>query len=74
MANPVHLRRMAERMLAQALKNPDEELRRMLAVRASEYLDQALAIEAGQPQPPPSEAPQLVPQQSEHPQQNQKKK
>ena len=72
MANPVHLRRMAERMLAQALKNPDEELRRMLAVRASEYLDQALAIEAGQP--PPSEAPQLVPQQSDHPQQNQKKK
>jgi len=72
MANPVQLRRMAERMLAQALKNPDEELRRMLAVRASEYLDQALAIEAGQP--PPSEAPQPVSQQSEHSQQNQKKK
>ena len=72
MANPVHLRRMAERMLAQALQNPDEELRRMLAVRASEYLDQALAIEAGQP--PLSEAPQLVPEQSEDPQQNQKKK
>ena len=72
MANPVHLRRMAERMLAQALQNPDEELRRMLAVRASEYLDQALAIEAGQPSL--SEAPQLVPQQSEDTQQNQKKK
>jgi hypothetical protein len=71
MANPVHLRRMAERMLAQALKNPDEELRRMLTIRASEYLDQALAIEAG---PPLSEAPQLVPQQSEDTQQNQKKK
>ena len=72
MANPVHLRRMAERMLAHALQNPDEELRRMLAVRASEYLDQALAIEADQPAP--SEAPQPVSQQSEHPQQNQKKK
>ena len=66
MVNPVHLRRMAERMLAQALQNPDEELRRMLAVRASEYLDQASAIEAGQPSL--SEAPQLVPDQSEHPQ------
>jgi hypothetical protein len=72
MANPVHLRSMAERMLAQALQNPHEELRRMLVVRASEYLDQALAMEAGQPSL--SEAPQLVPKQSEDPQQNQKKK
>jgi hypothetical protein len=47
-------------MLALAMKTSDEELARLLADRASDYLDQASAVEA--------EAPRHVAQQAEQPQ------
>ena len=46
MANPEQLRRMAERLLARAMQGPDKQIADGLTGRASEYLDQAAALEA----------------------------
>jgi hypothetical protein len=56
MANPEHLRMMAERILALAIKSSNEEVARGLPVKACEYLDQAAALEGARPAV--SEAPQ----------------
>ena len=66
MANTEHLRRMAERMLAAAMTSSDEELAHALSVRASEYLDQAAALEA-------SEGSQDVTRRADEPQPNEGK-
>ena len=49
MANPEHLRLMAERMMTLAKKTSDLELARKLTVKASDYLDQAHMLEAARP-------------------------
>lgn len=58
MADPRHLRAMAERILALAINAGDPKLTDWLSIRAGEYLDQAQALEtqqvarqAEQPQP-----------------------
>ncbi len=66
MAEPENLRQLAERMLALAMKMEDEELAQLLATRASQYLDQARALEAAVP--PIGEASQHAAQQAEQPQ------
>jgi hypothetical protein len=70
MADPEHLRRMAERMLAAAMESPDEDTARAPTVRASEYLDQASALEAARPA---SEAREQVSQKADEPQPNEQK-
>jgi hypothetical protein len=71
MADAAHLRRMAERLLAAALQSTDEEIARALTARASEYLDQAAALEAAHP---PSKASEHVAQEADDPQPKDKKK
>jgi hypothetical protein len=71
MADPEQLRKMAERLLAVAIQGPDEEIARELTARASEYLDQAAALEAAQR---PPEEPERVAREADEPQPNERKK
>jgi hypothetical protein len=45
MGNPEHLRELAARMFAVAMQSRDIDLARHLALRASDYLDQAAELE-----------------------------
>jgi hypothetical protein len=65
MVNPEHLRSLAERMLAMAMKASDPRLAEWFSVKAGEYLDKAQTLEAAAP---PVECPQHVTRQAEHPQ------
>jgi hypothetical protein len=56
MANPEHLRLVAQRMMALALESSGEEVACLLRVRASEYLDQAAELEAAARPPVPEAA------------------
>ena len=66
MTEPEHLRQLAERMLALAMKTDDPKLAELLATMAGQYLDEARTLEATKP--PIVETPQRVPQQAEQPQ------
>jgi len=70
MANPEQLRRMAERLLAGAMQNPDKQIAHELTARASEYLDQAAALEAARPA---SDAPEKVARKADESLPNKKK-
>jgi hypothetical protein len=53
MPNPKRLRDLAARMFALSITTRDENLARRLALRASDYLDQAIEIEnAKEPEEP----------------------
>jgi hypothetical protein len=45
MPNPTHLRELASRMFALSMTTGDKDLGRRLALRASDYLDQAIELE-----------------------------
>ena len=49
MPDAAQLRELAARMLALALDAKDQQLLERLCVGASDYLDQAIALEAAQP-------------------------
>jgi hypothetical protein len=70
MAGSEELRRMAERLLAAAMQSPDRQIAHELTARASEYLDQASALEAGRPAPKTAEP---VAREADEPQPNEKK-
>jgi hypothetical protein len=70
-----HLRQLAERMLALAMKIDDPKLAEALATRAGQYLDEARALESTKPpivetlQRVPQQAEQLQPDKSDDPEQ-----
>jgi hypothetical protein len=54
MVNPEHMRKLAMRLYALAVKTKDPEFVELLITRAAEYFDRANALEAAQPAVPPS--------------------